>query len=563
VAVTTESIPQDQSRRHHASKNGRVDLPPPNDPDVEKTILGSIMRDGPAAFKQCAGLQAEIFYLESHQRIWRKLAALIAEGVEEPHIDLLAARLTQSNELKMIGGCAYLASLTEMLPRGMKITHHVDVLVELWKLRQGMDLCGRYGRWFQGREPADETLVRLQVELRGVKVVRRIQPDQGTPRSTAELLASAKDWVRRFMILTDAQAIACAVYTLHVWSIDTADFTPYLLASSPTRECGKSRLLQVLSYILPRPWKVVQPSAAVLKRKLDRDHPTLLLDENDNLLKGPEEYTAAILGILNEGYARYGAKVPLCERGANGKMDLIELDPFGPKVLAGIGDILPDTTKSRCLPLCIQKKSSKEKVERLRGKKAPREGESLSLQLEAWAASELVESLRDAEPEMPEAMGDRQIDVCEHLIAIADLAGGDWPTKVRAALLELYGSATIKNDSKDTELLRGIQLVLATMDVIFSLDLASALNANPDGPWREENQGRGITAYQIAKRLKPFGIEPSQLRIGDQSGKRGYRKEWFFKAWSLYLPERDSTRSTTRMDIEEDAIFEGSTRQVM
>ena len=314
--------------------------------------------------------------------------------------------------------------------------------------------------------------------------------------------------------------------------------TVTLDVTSPAPVCGKSRLLQVLRYIVPRPWQVVQPTVAVLKRKLDRDHPTLLLDENDNLMKGPEEVKAAILAILNTGYSRAEAKSACVERGANGKMELVEFDGFGPKALAGIGDILPGPTLSRCLPICLQKKSRKETVGRLQGKKAPKEGESLRLQLEAWAASELVETLRDAEPEMPEELGDRQIDVCEHLVAIADLAGDDWPAKVRAALLELYGSATVQTDSKDVELLRGIQLIFESVDAIFSQDLASALNANPDGPWRNENQGRGIAAYEIAKRLKPFKIVPIQIRIGEKSGTRGYRKEWFFKAWSLYLPDK-------------------------
>jgi hypothetical protein len=510
-----------------------------------------------AALRQCRGLRAEHFALDSHQRIFRALTALIAEGIKEPHHAILADRLAEAGELEKIHETprAFLAGLTEDLPHHAEIAYHAGRIVELSGRREALRLCAEFSRRFESGEDVEATVAQLQAKLREIR--SRSMPDLGDERiSTSELLEAVREWIRRFMVLSDAQATICAVWVLHAWAIDTARFSPPLHVKSPTKECGKSRLLEVLKHIVPRPWPVVQPTAAVLRRKIDRDGPTILLDENDNAMKGPEDYKAAILTILNCGFDRNGPKAALCEK-QNGKWELVELNCFCAKVIAGIGDMLPDTTVSRCFPIDVQKKTRTEKVEALVAKNVTN-AEILCGHLEKWAASDLVQTLCDADPEIPKELSDRQQDVSAHPLAIADLAGGAWPEKVRRALLEIFGSATVPA-SPEVELLRDICTVFAERNAerIFSADLALGLNAMDDAQWRGWNQGKGISPHQVAHRLKAFGIEPCYLRIGGPN-RRGYLREVFGDAWSRYAlipPSQSVTAVTTRMDIDDSRDF--------
>jgi hypothetical protein len=104
---------------------------------------------------------------------------------------------------------------------------------------------------------------------------------------------------------------------------DPAWATPYLRVTSATPDSAKSLLLEILASISRRGWHAVKPSAAVLYRKVNRDAPTLLLDEMDNY---PLDDRRDALSILNAGLKR-GVTVPRCKE--NG--DLEEFKVFCPK----------------------------------------------------------------------------------------------------------------------------------------------------------------------------------------------------------------------------------------
>ena len=55
---------------------------------------------------------------------------------------------------------------------------------------------------------------------------------------------------------------------------------------SPLPECGKTRLLEVEEALVRRPWLTGRVTAAVLMRKVDAEHPVVLLDESDAAFKG-------------------------------------------------------------------------------------------------------------------------------------------------------------------------------------------------------------------------------------------------------------------------------------
>src|SRR5439155_1048392 len=212
------------------------------------------------------------------------------------------------------------------------------------------------------------------------------------------------------------------------------DATPYLAVTSPEKRCGKTRLLEVLQQLVPKAWQAAGVSEAVLFRRIARDGPTLLLDEVDAVFGNRGEGTEGLRAALNAGNRR-GTVVSRCE----GKgQTLRDFPVFCPKVLAGIG-ALPDTVADRAIPIRLKRKTAKERVPRFRFRdyavEAAREREALA----AWATT-ATGALRTAEPAVPDALHDRAAEAWEPLLAVADLAGGEWPSRARAAALELHGA---------------------------------------------------------------------------------------------------------------------------
>jgi hypothetical protein len=145
-------------------------------------------------------------------------------------------------------------------------------------------------------------------------------PWHGRPMTAAaapllrDTLQDLRAFVRRFVVVTDDQAIALALWIAHTHVIDAFDCTPYLQITSATKRAGKTRLLEVLEPLVARPWLTQRVSAAALVRKIDKEHPTLLLDESDAAFKGEKDYAEALRGY-QEGEAagklgrRYAAMV--------------------------------------------------------------------------------------------------------------------------------------------------------------------------------------------------------------------------------------------------------------
>ncbi len=242
----------------------------------------------------------------------------------------------------------------------------------------------------------------------------------------SDLLDAVSDFLCRFVAFRlRTQVIACALWAAHTHAIAAADNTGYLGVTSAEKRSGKTRLLDVLELLVANPWRVVLPSEAVLFRKLAASPgTTLMLDEIDAVF-GPK--TAAqqegIRALLNDGYRR-GSKVPRCV-GEGSKQKVVDFDVYGAKALAGIGR-LPDTVGDRCIDIRLQRRAKSEHVERFRYRDVGPDGDDLRRAL-ADALAPHIETLRDARPELPYELEDRLQDSWEPLLAIADLAGGEWP----------------------------------------------------------------------------------------------------------------------------------------
>ncbi len=160
-----------------------------------------------------------------------------------------------------------------------------------------------------------------------------------------------------------------------------------------------------------------------------------------------------------------------------------------------------------------------------------------------WVADH-EEALRDADPDMPEALHDRACDNWRGPLAIADLAGGDWPQKARSAAQNLSTQGIEQADqSRGVMLLADIRPVFAERqkkggkdsDRISSADLVGALGGLTDRPWLTWSRGRPITTVAVARLLKTFGIVPNTIKLADGKQPNGYKRSQFDDAFGRYL----------------------------
>jgi hypothetical protein len=372
-------------------------------------------------------------------------------------------------------------------------------------------------RWAsrQTTETASQPQVALAVTLRRIKV-----------------------FIRRYVVLSKNQVVALTLWVAHSYAIAAADYTPYLHVTSATAESGKTRLLEVLKLLAYRPWYTGRVSAAVLVRKIDAEHPTLLLDESDAAFNGEKEYAEALRGILNTGFQRNGT-ASLCVVQSKA-ITYKDFSTFSPKAIAGIGK-LPGTVTSRAIRIELRRRTKEEPVRKFRERDAGVVAEPMRQALVTWAArTDVITALREARPRMPAGLRDRAEDVVEPLLAIANLAGGDWPRAARKAVVALMGS--IVEPDVNVELLHDIYDVFKETGLNFmaSDELAKRLAALDSRPWGDWKNGKPITTRALADRLKAFGITPTQ---NSSRTVRGYYKERFLDAWARYPAPKASESS--------------------
>jgi len=108
--------------------------------EAERSILGAILLDNHSYNEAAERLRAEDFSLDSHRRIYARMAELI-DGRHAVDIVTLSEELARRKEVEAVGGVAYLASLTEGLPRRPSIEEYVRIVKDKSLGRQLIGIC--------------------------------------------------------------------------------------------------------------------------------------------------------------------------------------------------------------------------------------------------------------------------------------------------------------------------------------------------------------------------------------------------------------------------------------
>jgi replicative DNA helicase len=108
--------------------------------EAERSILGAILLDNPSYNEAAEKLRADDFSLDSHRRIYSRMAEMI-DAHRAVDIVTLAEELARRKEVEAVGGVAYLASLTEGLPRRPSIDEYVRIVKDKSLSRQLIVIC--------------------------------------------------------------------------------------------------------------------------------------------------------------------------------------------------------------------------------------------------------------------------------------------------------------------------------------------------------------------------------------------------------------------------------------
>ena len=100
---------------------------PPQNVEAEQAVLGTILLQDKSLLKVVEIITPDDFYRDAHKTIFRAMLTLFEK--HEPH-DLITVTslLNDQNKLDQVGGAAYLASLTDIIPFSGTLVHHARII---------------------------------------------------------------------------------------------------------------------------------------------------------------------------------------------------------------------------------------------------------------------------------------------------------------------------------------------------------------------------------------------------------------------------------------------------
>jgi len=309
------------------------------------------------------------------------------------------------------------------------------------------------------------------------------------------LLTDLTAYLIRFIKMPRPATDALAAFALHTHLAPKLDIVAYAHFYSADKGCGKTVAMDVTHPLCADSLRAGDASVAFIARSLSKPR-TVFIDELDALFKGDKERAQLMRGMLNQGYKRSGT-YGRCEPP---KFVPVEYPVYGPKLFAGIGrDNLPDTLRHRSIPFYLERLSPDDEVEVAFERSVKPTAEGLRQRSVSWIRAnsdatvgrinELYKQRR-AEPILAQ-LDSRAFEIWVPLVAVCDVAGGEWPTRIRDAVKFLM----MGEDAEDRSLL---ERLLENIYEVFE---------GTDGPTSQRvDQISSARARATAKRERRVGV---------------------------------------------------------
>ena len=230
--------------------------------------------------------------------------------------------------------------------------------------------------------------------------------------------------IRRHVIMPPHAAEAIALWVVHTHLFERFLISPRLALRSVTKQCGKTTTLDILARLVLRPLPTVNVTAAAIFRVVEAHRPCLLIDEADTFLNDNEE----LRGIINSGHRQGGCVL----RVEGDQHETRAFATFAPCAIAAIGS-LPGTIMDRSVVIDLVRRKPDEAIEPFRLDRTATLDE-IARRIVRWAKDN-ADAIAAPDPDMPPGLYNRTADNWRPLFQIADVAGGDWPERARAAAL--------------------------------------------------------------------------------------------------------------------------------
>lgn len=377
--------------------------------------------------------------------------------------------------------------------------------------------------------------VHVQYGLDAVKeaiaaVIRR----EKTTMERRHIMDEVYAFLGRFVAYpSDHARVAHCLWVAHTHLMEEWESTPRLAFLSPEPGSGKTRAMELTETLVPRPVEAINVTSAYLFRKISDPGglPTVLHDEIDTIFGARAKEHEEIRGVINAGHRR-GAAAGRCV--VKGKtIETEELPAFCAVAMAGLGH-LPDTILTRSVIIKMRRRAPGEDVESYRRRVHASEGYQLRDRLAIWATH--VRPTLNTYPTMPDGITDRNADVWESLLSVADAMGEPWPDRARVAAVALVADAKGGQHSLGVRLLGDLRIVFGDRNSLLTVEILQALIDLEESPWGDL-KGKPLDARRLANLLKPYGVTSKQVRRGE-SNQRGYTCGDLQDAWARYLPSK-------------------------
>ncbi len=209
----------------------------PQNTEAEMAALGSAFLSTSAKDKICEELLTEMFYLDSHKRIFDAIKDLYDEGIPLD-ITTIKEKLSKKKELDAAGGIEYLTEIIDSVATASNIEHYINIIKDKYLLRSIIEVSTNIiTNAYESKENINEIVDKADKDFSNVIKNRRT----GEFVKISEILRKTQDNLERLAKnKSDITGLATGFYGLDKITSGLQPHDLIILAARPAM--GKTAL---------------------------------------------------------------------------------------------------------------------------------------------------------------------------------------------------------------------------------------------------------------------------------------------------------------------------------